>query len=103
MIRSAQFVQDAGPMAHSVRPESYSAIDNFYTVSLRPSQLLCCFCCYFCCCFYCWRSIAQLAQLTRRFVATPSPHVHVPLGDCLQQGRRGDPYDADPHRQGQIP
>ena len=32
VIRSAQFVQDAGPMAHSVRPESYSAIDNFYTV-----------------------------------------------------------------------
>ena len=34
VIRSAQFVQDAGPMAHSVRPESYSAIDNFYTVTV---------------------------------------------------------------------
>ena len=34
VIRSMQFVQDAGPMAHSVRPESYSAIDNFYTVTV---------------------------------------------------------------------
>ena len=34
VIRSAQFPQDAGPMAHSVRPESYSAIDNFYTVTV---------------------------------------------------------------------
>jgi aminopeptidase N len=34
VIRAAQFPQDAGPMAHSVRPESYSAIDNFYTVTV---------------------------------------------------------------------
>jgi aminopeptidase N len=33
IIRSAQFVQDAGPMAHPIRPESYIAMDNFYTVT----------------------------------------------------------------------
>jgi len=34
IVRSAQFVQDAGPMAHSIRPESYIAMDNFYTVTV---------------------------------------------------------------------
>ena len=32
MLRSRQFAEDAGPMAHPVRPDSYMAIDNFYTV-----------------------------------------------------------------------
>ncbi len=30
-LRGAQFPEDAGPMAHSVRPESYIEINNFYT------------------------------------------------------------------------
>ncbi|WP_235907518.1 aminopeptidase N [Siccirubricoccus phaeus] len=30
-LRAAQFPEDAGPMAHPVRPESYIEIDNFYT------------------------------------------------------------------------
>ncbi|MCD8525251.1 MAG: aminopeptidase N [Gammaproteobacteria bacterium] len=30
-LRNAQFAEDAGPMAHPVRPASYMAIDNFYT------------------------------------------------------------------------
>jgi len=30
-LRSQQFPEDAGPLAHPVRPESYIAIDNFYT------------------------------------------------------------------------
>ena len=30
-LRSFQFPEDAGPMAHSIRPESYVAMDNFYT------------------------------------------------------------------------
>src|SRR5262245_30435432 len=30
-LREVQFAEDAGPMAHPVRPESYTAIDNFYT------------------------------------------------------------------------
>ncbi len=30
-LRSAQFPEDASPMAHSVRPESYIEINNFYT------------------------------------------------------------------------
>jgi aminopeptidase N len=30
-LRGAQFPEDAGPMAHPVRPDSYIEIDNFYT------------------------------------------------------------------------
>jgi aminopeptidase N len=30
-LRSHQFVEDAGPLAHSVRPELYHEINNFYT------------------------------------------------------------------------
>jgi aminopeptidase N len=30
-LRMVQFPEDAGPMAHPVRPDSYAAIDNFYT------------------------------------------------------------------------
>jgi len=33
-LRTAQFPQDAGPMAHPVRPESYIEINNFYTVTI---------------------------------------------------------------------
>ena len=31
VLRSAQFAEDAGPMAHPIRPESYIVMDNFYT------------------------------------------------------------------------
>ena len=34
MLRTVQFAEDAGPMAHSVRPESYMEISNFYTVTI---------------------------------------------------------------------
>jgi aminopeptidase N len=33
-LRAAQFPQDSGPMAHSIRPESYIKMDNFYTVTV---------------------------------------------------------------------
>ena len=33
-LRTVQFAEDAGPMAHSVRPESYMEISNFYTVTI---------------------------------------------------------------------
>lgn len=33
-IRSAQFAQDASPMAHPVRPDSYIEVSNFYTVTV---------------------------------------------------------------------
>lgn len=33
-LRSAQFTEDAGPMAHPIRPESYRKIDNFYTATV---------------------------------------------------------------------
>jgi aminopeptidase N len=33
VLRTAQFPEDAGPMAHPVRPDSYIEINNFYTVT----------------------------------------------------------------------
>ncbi len=33
-LRSHQFPEDSGPMAHSVRPESYMEINNFYTMTV---------------------------------------------------------------------
>ncbi|RZL01190.1 MAG: aminopeptidase N [Rubrivivax sp.] len=33
-LRQVQFPEDAGPMAHPVRPDSYMAIDNFYTATV---------------------------------------------------------------------
>lgn len=34
LLRSAQFAEDAGPMAHPVRPDSFIEISNFYTVTI---------------------------------------------------------------------
>jgi aminopeptidase N len=31
LLRTGQFAEDAGPMAHPIRPESYISMDNFYT------------------------------------------------------------------------
>jgi aminopeptidase N len=33
-LRAAQFAEDAGPMAHPVRPDSYMEISNFYTTTV---------------------------------------------------------------------
>ncbi len=33
-LRQVQFAEDSGPMAHPVRPDSYVAIDNFYTATV---------------------------------------------------------------------
>lgn len=33
-LRATQFPEDSGPMAHPVRPDSYLAIDNFYTATV---------------------------------------------------------------------
>ncbi|MEN9659209.1 MAG: hypothetical protein RL571_2674 [Pseudomonadota bacterium] len=33
-LREMQFAEDAGPQAHSVRPEAYSEINNFYTMTI---------------------------------------------------------------------
>jgi aminopeptidase N len=33
-LRQLQFPEDAGPMAHPVRPDSYVAVDNFYTTTV---------------------------------------------------------------------
>ena len=34
LLRTHQFAEDAGPMAHAVRPDSYIEISNFYTVTI---------------------------------------------------------------------
>jgi aminopeptidase N len=34
VLRTAQFPEDAGPMAHAVRPDAYVEINNFYTVTI---------------------------------------------------------------------
>ncbi len=34
LLRSRQFPEDAGPLAHPIRPDSYIAIDNFYTPTI---------------------------------------------------------------------
>ncbi len=34
VLRTAQFAEDAGPMAHPVRPESVIEINNFYTLTV---------------------------------------------------------------------
>eukprot|EP01071_Lankesteria_metandrocarpae_P015611 Lankesteria_metandrocarpae@DN987_c0_g1_i1.p1 len=33
-LRACQFGEDCGPMAHPIRPESYIAMDNFYTATV---------------------------------------------------------------------
>ena len=34
MLRAAQFPEDAGPLAHPIRPDSYMEIGNFYTATI---------------------------------------------------------------------
>lgn len=34
VLRAGQFPEDGGPLAHPVRPDSYIAIDNFYTATV---------------------------------------------------------------------
>lgn len=34
LLRTVQFAEDSGPMAHPVRPDSYIEINNFYTVTI---------------------------------------------------------------------
>jgi len=33
-LRGGQFAEDAGPMSHPIRPESYISMDNFYTATV---------------------------------------------------------------------
>jgi aminopeptidase N len=33
-LRTAQFMEDGGPMAHPIRPDSYIKMDNFYTLTV---------------------------------------------------------------------
>jgi len=33
-LRATQFIEDGGPLAHSVRPETYKEINNFYTTTI---------------------------------------------------------------------
>jgi len=51
-LRAAQFSEDAGPMAHPIRPDSYIKMDNFYTVTVyeKVRALGAVLCCAFGCC-----------------------------------------------------
>lgn len=42
LLRSRQFPEDAGPMAHPIRPESYISMDNFYTstVYIKGAEII---------------------------------------------------------------
>ena len=42
LLRRAQFPEDAGPLAHAVRPSQYSEINNFYTATVyeKGSELV---------------------------------------------------------------
>lgn len=42
LLRSKQFAEDASPLAHPVRPESYIKMDNFYTLTVyeKGSELI---------------------------------------------------------------
>src|SRR5258708_1185036 len=33
-LRNSQFIEDSGPLAHPVRPDSYIEINNFYTATI---------------------------------------------------------------------
>ncbi|MFN3482794.1 MAG: aminopeptidase N, partial [Rhabdaerophilum calidifontis] len=41
-LRASQFVEDAGPLAHPVRPQTYKEINNFYTATVynKGSELI---------------------------------------------------------------
>lgn len=41
-LRAAQFVEDAGPLSHPVRPQQYKEINNFYTATVynKGSELI---------------------------------------------------------------
>ena len=34
VVRTKQFVEDAGPLAHPIRPDNYIEINNFYTITV---------------------------------------------------------------------
>ena len=38
-ITTRQFREDAGAMAHPIRPDSYIAMDNFYTTTVYVTSL----------------------------------------------------------------
>jgi aminopeptidase N len=44
VLRTVQFPEDAGPMAHPVRPDSYIEINNFYTVTIYEKARKSCAC-----------------------------------------------------------
>ena len=38
VLRGHQFMEDDGPLAHSVRPEKYLEINNFYTATVYEKR-----------------------------------------------------------------
>ncbi len=56
LLRTAQFPEDAGPMAHPVRPDSYVEINNFYTVTIYEKG-------------------AEVVRMMRTLAATPASNI----------------------------
>ncbi len=54
-LRAAQFVEDAGPMAHPVRPDQYVEISNFYTATIYEKG-------------------AEVVRMMQTLVSTPESH-----------------------------
>jgi len=56
VLRNAQFPEDAGPMSHPVRPDSYVEINNFYTVTIYEKG-------------------AEVVRMMQTLAGTPAQHV----------------------------
>jgi aminopeptidase N len=56
VLRTVQFAEDAGPMAHPVRPDSYVEINNFYTVTIYEKG-------------------SEVVRMMQTLVATPSDNL----------------------------
>ena len=60
-LRSAQFPEDAGPLAHNVRPEVYNEISNFYTATVYQKGA----------------EVVRMLETPDRFRRLPGRHGHV--------------------------
>ena len=56
VLRTVQFAEDAGPMAHPVRPDRYVEINNFYTVTIYEKG-------------------SEVVRMMQTLVATPSDNL----------------------------
>jgi aminopeptidase N len=69
LLRTVQFAEDAGPMAHPVRPDSYLEINNFYTVTIYEKG-------------------SEVVRMMQTLVA-PALTAHGSVGGLAHTGREG--------------